>query len=74
MSFSDEDLKRLKDEVLSGNYDWTEILTPESMKALLARMEAAENFRQLVLAKWRARMPQELVDADEDWKKAAGRK
>lgn len=43
MPFTDDDLKRVKDGIKTGNFDWTEALLPQQMHALLARLEAAEN-------------------------------
>ncbi len=40
--FSDDDLDRLITEMQRDNFDFTELLLPQQMQALLARLEAAE--------------------------------
>lgn len=80
--FTDDDLKRLKEYVETcianqekdrGTADSILEVAPYEFRALLARLEAAENFHRLVMENFRARMPQKLQDADEAWRKAAGK-
>jgi hypothetical protein len=69
MTFSDEDLKRLKEEVSLGDVSHT---SPNELASLLARLEAAEVCAKLLDLKG----SDEFTFADEDavraWRKAAG--
>lgn len=79
-TFTDDDLKRLKMNIIepslamaTDNEFKPSTNFSEMILALLARLEAAEKFRQLVIENFRSRMPKELVDADDAWHKASGK-
>lgn len=75
MSFSDADLKRLKDSVSAWDHD-TDLdaeLLAKNLEALLARLEAAE----YALVRWQA-IPGDtrtlgIDEAMDKWRKAAGK-
>lgn len=80
MPFTDEDLKRLKDGIKTGNFDWTEALLPQQMHALLARMEAHEELDPYfqhgqMCTFWMAKTTCScgLWEKQEAWRKAAGK-
>lgn len=69
MSFTDDDLKRLKEGIRTGNFDFTEALLPGQMQALLARLEAAENWALALLGTDITKARQD----EEAWRKACGK-
>ena len=85
--FTDDDLKRLKEQLPRGK--WTQHLTQDSLEALIARLEAAEKGIEnaLISAKMQAESPDNLIDFGgeraemeealmrnfQPWRKAAGK-
>ena len=76
MSFSDEDLKRLKEIFECSPQIDVHGFTDENFKALLARLEAAERIvnRMCVHAgSWRGKLDGCFKDEVKAWRKAAGK-
>jgi hypothetical protein len=74
MSFSDDDLKRLKDKVPDLNLGNPLVLERHQVIALLARLEAAE--RALKIAnecRMGAAPIEDFIKAYSKWRKAAGK-
>ncbi len=73
MPFSDDDLKRLK-ELLESGEEWKADEVDIDLIALLARLLAAENVCRATKGIWdRGNMTLELDQALEAWRKAAGK-
>lgn len=77
MTFTDEDLKRLKEKVFATpKEDWIHPHErPEYYKALIDRLEAAEMIATHVASRWKDSPfyvlgTEELIEA---WRKAAGK-
>ena len=77
MTFSDDDLKRLKESLMTYEDEQHQCYRVKEFKALLARLEAAENPARGSQHNHAVdRPPQNLCrrcKADEAWRKAAGR-
>jgi hypothetical protein len=77
MTFTDDDLKRLKDDMELGV---TTLLFPEIAKALLARLEASERVCLGAVSQRIVHTPHECYDGNpirveivEAWRKACGK-
>ncbi len=66
--FTDSDLKRLKEYIDDGKQTvWYAPADPESLKALIARLEAAEDCAEVFVSQW----PEDV--GGKDWRKKAGK-
>jgi hypothetical protein len=75
MTFTDDDLKRLKEDIETIAYlEGKSFILATDLKALFIRLEAAEDFREFVLEDFPGVTANAFVqEADIAWRKAVGK-